>query len=79
MLCSSVLQRGQSGDACTVTSTLLRYVRRRGGLFVLSWARVRRVDLESDTSIVRIVGGTVLMILLPNLFARYCSTDAECC
>ena len=75
MLCSSVLQRGQRGDVCIVASTLFRYVRRRGDLFVLSCARVRRVDLESDSSVVLILGGMVLMTLLCDLFARYCSTD----
>ena len=33
-----VLQRGHSGDGCDLASTLCRY-----DLFVLSWARVRRV------------------------------------
>ena len=38
MSCVWVLQRWHSGDACDLASTL-----RKGDLFVLSWARVRRV------------------------------------
>ena len=33
------------------------------------------MDLESDNSAMLIM---VLIILLRDLFARYCSTDAEC-
>ena len=36
-------QRGQSGDGCVEASILYRYDRRKGDLFVFSWARVRRV------------------------------------
>ena len=39
----SVLQRGHSGDGCLTSSILVEYERSRGHLFVLSWARVRRV------------------------------------
>ena len=38
-----VLQRGHSGDGCDLASTLCKYDLRKGDLFVLSWARVRRV------------------------------------
>ena len=38
-----VLQRGHSGDGCDFASTLCKYNLRKGDLFVLSWARVRRV------------------------------------
>ena len=38
-----VLQRGHSGDGCDLASTLCRYDLRNGDLFVLSWARMRRV------------------------------------
>ena len=38
-----MLQRGHSGDECVLTSTLCKYDLRKGDLFVLSWARVRRV------------------------------------
>ena len=36
-------QRGQMGDGCVQASILCIYDRRKGDLFVLSWARVRRV------------------------------------
>ena len=33
---------GYSGDGCDLASTLCKYDFRKGDLFVLSWARVRR-------------------------------------
>ena len=50
VVCSCVLQRGHSGVLCVVASILCKYERRKGDLFVLSWARVRRVCLGSDSS-----------------------------
>ena len=38
-----VLQRGHSGDICDLALTVCKYDLRKGDLFVLSWARVRRV------------------------------------
>ena len=38
-----MLQRGHSGDGCVLASTLCKYDLWKGDLFVLSWARVRRV------------------------------------
>ena len=35
--------RGGCGDGCVLASTLCMYDLRKGDLFVLSWARVRRV------------------------------------
>ena len=43
--CVWVLQRGHSRDGCDLASTLCKYDLRKGYLFVLSWARVRRVRL----------------------------------
>ena len=40
---SCVLQTGHSGDGCDLASTLCKYDLRKGDLFVLSWARMRRV------------------------------------
>ena len=34
-----------SGDGCNLASTLCKYDLRKSDLFVLSWARVRRVRL----------------------------------
>ena len=42
MSCVLVLQRGHSGDGCDLALTLCKYDLRKGDLFVLSCARVRR-------------------------------------
>ena len=39
-----MLQSGHSGDGCDLASTLCKYDLGTGDLFVLSWARVRRVS-----------------------------------
>ena len=44
------LQRGHSDDGCFSSSILFKYVISRGHLYVLSWARVRRVALGSVAS-----------------------------
>ena len=41
--CVWVLQRGHSGDICDLVSTLCAYDLRKGDVFILSWAMVRRV------------------------------------
>ena len=43
MSCVWMLQRGNGGDGCVLALTLCKYDLRKGDLFVLSWARVRRV------------------------------------
>ena len=43
VVCGSDLKRGHSGDGCLTSPILFKYERSRGRLFVLSWARVRRV------------------------------------
>ena len=45
-----MLQRGHSGDGCVLAATLCKYNLRKGDLFVLSWARVRRVSRGSLSS-----------------------------
>ena len=49
MLCMCVLQRWNSGDGCDLVSTLCKYDLRKGDLFVLGWAKVRRVRHASYT------------------------------
>ena len=49
--------------------TLCMYVLRKGDLFVLSWARVRRVRRGSISSELLICGGGVRIILLLSLVA----------
>ena len=60
-------QRGNSGDGCDLTSTLCKYDLRKGDLFVLSWARVRRGSISSE---LLMCGGGVYSILLLPLVAR---------
>ena len=44
----SVLQCGHGSNGGLTSSILFKYERSRGHLFVLSWARVRRVAQGSD-------------------------------
>ena len=63
----SVLQRGNSGDGCDLASTLCKYDLRKGDLFVLSWATVRRGSISSELVM---CGGGVRSILLLPLMTR---------
>ena len=45
-VCVCVLQRGHSGDGCDLASILCKYTLKKGDLFVLCWARVRRARQE---------------------------------
>ena len=75
MSCVWMLQRGHSGDGCVLASTLCKYDLRKGDLFVLSWARVRRGSLSSE---LLVCGGGVRSILLLPLVAR-CMYMAHVC
>ena len=60
-----MLQRGHSGDRCDLALTLCKYDLRKGDLFVLSWARVRRVRRGSLSSeLLLCVGGVFCYCLL---------------
>ena len=73
-----VLQRGHSGDGCVLASTLCKYDLRNGDLFVLSWARVRRVMRGRISSeLLMCVGGMRSILLLP-LVARCLETIVVC-
>ena len=61
-----MLQRGHSGDL------------RKGDLFVLSWARVRRVRRGSISSELIMCGGGVCSIVLLPLVARCIETIDVC-
>ena len=70
---------GPSGQQCSHSSgvfpqiqgsTLCKYDLRKGDLFVLRWARVRRVRRESIPSELLMCGGGVRSILLLHLVAR---------
>ena len=62
IMCVWMLQRGHSGDGCVLASTLYKYDLRKGDLFVLSWARVRRVRRGSLSSEFLVCGGGVCSI-----------------
>ena len=42
---------GHSGDGCDLASTLCKYTLRKGDLFVMGWAKVRRVRRGSISSV----------------------------
>ena len=73
MSCVSVTE-GHSGDGCDLASTLFKYDLRKGDLFVLSLARVRRVWRLSISSELLLCGGGVRSILLLPLVARCLET-----
>ena len=64
MSCVWVLQREHSGDGCDLASTLCKYDLRKGDLFVLSWASVRRVRRGNLSSELLMCGAGVRSILL---------------
>ena len=73
-----MLQRGNSGDGGDLASTLCTYDLRKGDLFVLSWARVRRVRRDGISSELLMCGGGVRSILLLPLVARCLETIDAC-
>ena len=70
VLCVWVLQRGHSGDGCDLASTMCKDDLRKGDLFVLRWAMMRRVRRRSISSELLICDGGVHSILLLPLVAR---------
>ena len=76
--CVWVLQRWHSGDGCGLASTLCKYDLRMVDLFVLSWARVRRMRRGSISSELLMCGGGVRSILLLPLVARCLETIDVC-
>ena len=61
-----------------MASTLRKNDLRKGDLFVLCWARVRRVSRGSISSELLVCGGGVRSILLLPLVARYLETIDVC-
>ena len=78
MWCVYVLQRGHSGDVCTIASTLCKYDLRKGYIFVMSWARVRRVRRGTISSELLMCGGAVRSSLLLPRVARCLETIDVC-
>ena len=77
-VCKCFKQRGHSGDRCDLASTLCKYDWRKRDLFVLGWARVRRVRRGSISLELLMCGGGVRSILLLPLVARYLETIDVC-
>ena len=73
-----MLQRDHSSDGCDLASTLCKYDLRKGDLFILSWARVRRVRYGSIYSELLMCGGGVRSILILRLVARFLETIDVC-
>ena len=73
-----VYRSPDSGDGCDLASTLCTYDLRKGDLFVLSWAMVRRVRRGSLSSELLICGGGVRSTLLLPLVARCLETIDVC-
>ena len=73
-----MLQRVHSGDGCDLASTLCKYDLRKGNLFVMSWARVRRMRRGNLSSELLMCGGGVGSILLLPLVARCLETIDVC-
>ena len=69
---------GHSGDGCVWRRLCEIYNMRKGDLFVLSWARVRRVRRGSISSELLMCGGGVRNILLLPLVARCLETIDVC-
>ena len=76
--CTWVLQRGNSGDGCVLALTLSKYNLRTGDLFVLDWARVRRVRRGSISSELLMCGRDVYSILLLHHVAK-CQETIDIC
>ena len=73
-----MLQREHSGDGCALALTLCRYDLRKGDIFVLSWARMRRVRRLCIPSKLIMYGGGALRILVLPLVARCIETIDVC-
>ena len=78
MSCVWMSQRGHSGDGCVLASTLCKYDLRKGDLFVLSWARVRRVRRGSISPELPVCGEGVRSISPLPPVARCPETTDVC-
>ena len=68
--------KGPSGDGCNLVSTLCTYELRKGGLFLLSWVRVRRGSISSE--LLMCGGGGVCSMLFLSPVARCLETIDAC-
>ena len=74
-----VLQKGHSGDGCDLASTLCKYDLRKGNLFVMNWAWVRRMRRGSISSELLMCTRSVCSMLLLPFVARCLETIEVCC
>ena len=72
-MCVVVAEGVHSGDGCDLASILCKY-----DLFVLRWARVRRVMRGCISTELLMCGGGVCCILLLPLVARFLETIDVC-
>ena len=75
VVCVWMLQRGYSGDGCVLALTLCKYDLRKGDLFVLIWARVRRVRWGNLSSELLMCGGGVRSHECLLLFTPSCCSE----
>ena len=68
----------QSDHVCVLATTLCKYTLRKGDLFVLGWAMMRRVRRGSISSELLMCGGGVRSILLLPLVDRCIETKDVC-
>ena len=85
-----MLQRGNIGDGCDLASTLCKYDMRKGDLFIMSWARVRRVRrtlcvcvvdvMDLVFSVIVRAGGAIWLNPFATVLFCVCSAiTVECC
>ena len=65
---------GHSGGGCVLAPTLCQYTLRKGDLYVLSWARLRRVRRGSISVELLMCGGGVRSFLQLPLVSRCLET-----
>ena len=73
-----MLQNWHCDDGCDLASTLCKYDLKKGDLFVLSWARLRRARRLCISSERLMCGGGVRSILILPLVARCIDTIDVC-
>ena len=73
-----MLQRGHCGDGNDLASTLCKYDLRKGDLFVLSWASVRRVRRGSISYELLMCDGVERSIFLLSLVVS-CLVTIDVC
>ena len=68
---------GHSGDECVLASPLSNYTVRKGDLFVLTWARMRRLRRGSISSELLMCDGGVRAVFCYCAYAYVCSATSN--